>query len=160
VRVGAGVTCGAQIDWAEEEHRSAGRRDLLQSVPLFLQGSDQTVDRRELGRTRLSPFCEMPDQLRLAMWSNLAVTREGCEDLVVPQILAPGLEFFWCPAQTLAELGQRLAKRVWIGVGQPRAGERLFEDRPDRRGIRSMGAGQAPRLEQVILVLHDHRCRK
>ena len=63
--------------------------------------------------------CPKPsDQFGLPIGGHLAIARERRQHLLVPEVLAPSLELLGRPAQSLAELGQRLAKGVRVGVGQ------------------------------------------
>jgi hypothetical protein len=39
--------------------------------------------------------CQSPQDFALAMASNFAVAKEGCQDFLVPEILAPCLEILW-----------------------------------------------------------------
>jgi len=85
-------------------------------VPSLLQGLDHTVDHLLLGGTGLAPLREVPDQFGLSIWADLAITRKRRRNLLVSQILAPGLELLWCPACALADeksVDWRRAVRRW-----------------------------------------------
>jgi hypothetical protein len=50
----------------------------------------------------------------------------------VPEVLAPSLELFRCPANPLAQLGKRIAERMRVELLQPRSLECFLEYCPDR----------------------------
>jgi hypothetical protein len=78
------------------------------------------VDNLGLGRAALR---KMPDQYSLSVGGNLAIARKRRQYLLVPQVLAPRLEFLWGPTEALAELRQCLAKGMWIGIRPAGAGK-------------------------------------
>ena len=77
---------------------------------------------------------EALDDLPLAWRRDRAIAQERRQHFVMPQILAPGLEFLRRPADSLSEPHQRIPEAVRVEVGQAGAGERLAEDGADPGG--------------------------
>jgi hypothetical protein len=69
----------------------------------------------------------------LLLTGQVAVTREGRQNTLVPEILRPSLKLLRCSADLLAEPDQRVPEGVRIEVRQPRSEEGPTENLANRR---------------------------
>ena len=109
-------------------------------MPRVFQYAHDLIDRLTI-EGAIGWSTKRSDEFGLPLVPNLAVARERGQHLFVSEILAPGLELFGRAARPLSKLRQGLAERVWIGIGNAGARERLLEDGTDGRCIRPVGAG-------------------
>lgn len=100
------------------------------------------------------------DDLALAVLSDIAIARKCREDVLMAEILGPGLVFLRRFADLAAEKRQRFPKAVWVEVWQAGSCERVLEDLADGTGGAPMLALETRCLETAAIPDHDLRCRE
>src|SRR5258706_14119101 len=74
------------------------------SALLVLQQLSHPIQKILATRRTVAAASEPPDQVGLPRTGHLTIAREGGQDRLVSEVLAPGLEFFGGLAQAFAEL--------------------------------------------------------
>jgi hypothetical protein len=72
--------------------------------------------------------------LRLPVGIKAAVAAEGCQDVLVTQVLRPGLEGFRRLAKRLPQKGECVPEAVRVEISQAASREGILEDHSDSTG--------------------------
>jgi hypothetical protein len=90
---------------------------------------------------------QVSDDFTLTPISHLSVTVKGCQYFFIPEVLAPGFEFLWGLAGSLAEPGKCFSKTVWVEIRHIGTFKCIAENLEDRNGVAPMFSFQPDRLK-------------